>query len=101
MTKVKLPTISDSEYAQRVQRAARLVADGDLDVLLTGNKNPIDPAATANDSGGDSHWDGGSLTVQIAANAEADDTISILNTVLGKDESLKIEIGAKIAGPVS
>ncbi|MGD9163150.1 MAG: cadherin domain-containing protein [Chromatiales bacterium] len=43
----------------------------------------IDPAATLNDSDGDADWDGGTLEVQITANSEAADEISIPDNIVG------------------
>ena len=43
----------------------------------SGNPVVIDASATTSDSDGDADWDGGSLTVQITANNEAADEISI------------------------
>ncbi|MEZ5940726.1 MAG: choice-of-anchor D domain-containing protein [Planctomycetaceae bacterium] len=43
----------------------------------SGNPVAIDSVATASDANGDADWNGGSLTVQITANAEAADEISV------------------------
>ena len=43
----------------------------------------IDSGATANDDDGDADWDGGTLTVQITANSEAMDEISIPDNIVG------------------
>ncbi|MCA9029169.1 MAG: VCBS repeat-containing protein [Planctomycetaceae bacterium] len=45
----------------------------------SGNAVVIDSVATANDLDGDADWNGGSLTIQITANAEAADEISIVD----------------------
>ena len=43
----------------------------------------IDAAATVSDADGDADWNGGTLTVQITANSEAGDEISIPDNVVG------------------
>lgn len=51
----------------------------------TENDGPtqIDAAAVVNDADGDADWDGGVLTLQITANYEASDNLSIPNNVVG------------------
>ncbi len=63
-----------------IVNAAPTVSVGDLGYTEdqnAGSPVQIDSAATANDANGDTDWDGGSLTVQITANGEAADEISI------------------------
>ncbi len=43
----------------------------------------VDGTATVNDADGDADWDGGTLTAQITANAEAADELSIPDNVVG------------------
>ncbi|MCA9050234.1 MAG: hypothetical protein KDA89_15970, partial [Planctomycetaceae bacterium] len=67
----------------------------------SGNPVLIDAAATVSDSDGDADWDGGKLEVQITANNEAADEISISAvgsvTVVGSD----VKHGGTTVGTIS
>ena len=63
----------------------------------------IDGEATLNDADGDADWDGGMLTVQITANSEATDEISIPDDIVGviNTNGLNLRDGATVIGTLS
>ena len=63
----------------------------------------IDPSATIDDTDGDGDWDGGTLAVQITANAEAADEISIPDNVVGtiNTDGTNLQNGVTVIGVLS
>ena len=68
-----------------------------------GNPVVIDSAATASDSDGDADWDGGKLEVEITANSEVADEISITDNVIGaiNTNGMNLQNGATVIGTLS
>lgn len=52
-----------------------------------GNAVQIDAAATANDADGDAQWTGGTLVVQLTANAEGTDELTVIDNLVGNINS--------------
>ncbi|MEQ9425360.1 MAG: DUF4347 domain-containing protein [Cyclobacteriaceae bacterium] len=63
----------------------------------------IDAAGTVSDADGDADWDGGTLTVQITANNEATDEISIPDNIVGtiNTNGTDLRNGATVIGALS
>ena len=61
------------------------------------------PTATLTDSDGDTDWNGGSLTVQITANNESGDEISIPDNVVGtiNTSGLNLQNSATVIGTLT
>ncbi|PIB35816.1 hypothetical protein BFP72_10645 [Reichenbachiella sp. 5M10] len=73
-----LASVSTSVMAQTPSIA---VDNSDLDYIENDLATPIDASATVSDPEGD--WDGGTMTIQITSNNEAEDEISIPDNVVG------------------
>ncbi|WP_186766454.1 FG-GAP-like repeat-containing protein, partial [Phaeobacter marinintestinus] len=63
----------------------------------------IDAAATLVDPDGDAEWDSGTLVVQITANAEAEDALSIADNLVGtiNTDGLNLRDGTTVIGTLS
>jgi hypothetical protein len=79
------------------------IADSALSYTENGAATQIDSAATLSDADGDSDWDGGTLAVEISANAEAADRLSMPDNVVGaiNTDGSNICDGATVIGTLS
>jgi hypothetical protein len=79
------------------------IDNGSLNYIENDAATQIDAAATTSDPDGDANWDGGTVTVQITANAEAGDEISIPDNVVGtiNTDATNLRNGATVIGTLS
>lgn len=69
-----------------------ILNDANLDYTENESATQIDAAATVSDVDGDGDWDGGTITLQITANYEADDELSIPSNIVGAINVVGISI---------
>ncbi len=79
------------------------ISDSILSYTENAAATQIDTAATASDPEGDSDWDGGKLEVQITANNEATDCITIPDNVVGtiNTDGFNLQNGTTVIGTLS
>ncbi len=79
------------------------IAAGNLAYTENAAVTQVDSAGTLSDADGDAEWDGGTLTVQISANADAGDELSIPDNVVGTINTSGTDIldGGTVIGTLS